>query len=261
MKTFSILHARSKCLVLISTLASAILVANASDAAVVASVDWDNADASADGVITGMLGAVSVTLTTGPTTDFSGDPDGAVNGGVFLPGGTDWSTNVGSNDVPGISDPGIFNEAAIIDMGISNSLGRTVISFSQPVTNPTILINFISNRDIGFYFDPTMPLLTLVDNVGSGTFGIPIGVNDGTLGPANSLFINSTVGNSTKDDGFAVRLTGTFSEIRFDTEEGNSAANEGTVALTVVAAIPEPSSFSLVLLSTLGLTLMRRRDR
>jgi hypothetical protein len=147
-------------------------------------------------------------------------------------------------------------------MGFDAAAGRTVISFSQPVTNPTILINFISDKAIHFDFDPTMPLLSLVDSVPpSGAFGIPAGIGDGGTFQKNRVFVNSGRGDNSKDSGFAVLLTGTFSEIAFDTVEGNSALDEGTVAITVVATIPEPSSFALFLLGTLGLTMTRRRAR
>ncbi len=244
-----------------STFACAVLFTASSDGAVVASIDWDNSDATADGVITGTLGGASVTLTTG-SANSGGTPAFPTNGGVFIGTGTDWSVNIGSNDVPGISDPGVFNEAAIIDMGFDGSEGWTVISFSQPVINPTLLINFISAEAIHFDFDPTMPLLSLVDSVPPfGAFGIPAGIGDGSFDPVNRVFVNSGVGDNSKDSGFAVRLTGTFSEIGFNTVEGNSFLDEGTVAITVVATVPEPSSFALVLLSTLGLTMVRRRSR
>ena len=261
MKTSLILQVRSARLVLFSSLASAVLVAGSSDGAVVASIDWDNSDATANGVITGTLGGALVTLTTG-SGNSGGTPAFPRNGGVFIGTGTDWSVNIGSNDVPGISDPGVFNEAAIIDMGFDGSEGWTVISFSQPVINPTLLINFISAEAIHFDFDPTMPLLSLVDSVPPfGAFGIPAGIGDGSFDPVNRVFVNSGVGDNSKDSGFAVRLTGTFSEIGFNTVEGNSFLDEGTVAITVVATVPEPSSFALVLLSTLGLTMARRRSR
>ena len=136
-----------------------IFVASNSHGAVVASVDWDNSDNNPDGVITGTLGGVGVTLTTGTSGTLFPE-----SGGVFLGTGTDWASNQGSDNVPGISDPGIFNEGVVIDMGTA-AWGRTVVSFSQPVTDPTILINFIHDNYIQFDFDQGMPTLVLVDGV------------------------------------------------------------------------------------------------
>ncbi|MDB4437990.1 PEP-CTERM sorting domain-containing protein [bacterium] len=233
----------------VSALLVIFLSAAAARGAVVASVDWDNSDGNADGVITGTLGGASVTLTTGTF-----DVDFPENGGVFLGTGTDWASNLGSDNVPGISDSGVFSEAAVIDMGTA-ARGRTVISFSEPVTNPTVLINFVHDNFVEFFFDPFMPLLVLVDGAtlpGGGV--IPSGI-----GPGNQVFTNSGEGDNSADSGFAVRLTGTFSEIGFDTSPGSNALDLQTVAMTVVATVPEPSSLALGLLGALGLTMVRRR--
>ncbi len=231
----------------VSILLMIFLTSVSSYGAVVASIDWDNSDTTADGVITGMLGGSTVTVTTG--TGKSGtSPTSPENGGVFLGTGTNWASNLGSNDAPGISDPGIFDEAAVIDMGLASE-GRTVISFSQPVTNPTVLINFVHDNFIAFYFDPFMPQLVLVDQ--------------GVVSPVflgNTVNINAAEGNNTADSGFAVRFTGTFNEIGFDTSPGVNGLDQQTVALTVVATIPEPSSTMLLLSASVALMAIRRRS-
>ena len=119
----------------------------------VASVDRGNSDS----VITVTLGGVNVTLTTGTTGVLFPE-----NGGVFLGTGTDWASNLGSENMPGISDPGAINEGAVIDMN-SDASGRTEISFSQAFTNPTVLLNFVHDGFVEFNFDPYMPALILVD--------------------------------------------------------------------------------------------------
>jgi len=238
---------------------AAVLFAGASCyGAAVASIDWDNSDTTADGVITGMLGGVGVTLTTG-TDNLGGAPLFPVNGGVFLDTGTNWASNLGSDDVPGISDPGIFNEAAVIDMGLASS-GRTIVAFSQPVTDPTILINFVHDNFVTFDFDNSMPTLILVDSAslpGGGV--IPSGIGDGNPFDNNLVFINSGEGDNSADSGFAVRLTGSYSQIPFFTSRGENASDEQTVAFTVVATIPEPSSFALISLGVVILATARLR--
>lgn len=235
--------------VFVSALPVIFLSSTHSYGAVVASVYWDNSDSTPDGVITGTLGGASVTLSTGTFgLDF------AENGGVFLGTGTDWASNLGSSNVPGISDPGVVNEAAVIDMGTA-ARGRTVISFSEPVTNPTVLINFVHDNFVEFFFDPFMPLLVLVDGAthpGGGV--IPSGI-----GPGNQVFTNSGNGDNSADSGFAVRLTGTFNEIGFDTSPGSNALDLQTVAFTVVATVPEPSSTMLLLSGGVALMTIRKR--
>ena len=233
------------------------LLATNSYGAIVASVDWDNSDNNPDGVITGTLGGVGVTLTTGTFgTDF---PE---NGGVFLGTGTNWASNLGSDEVPGISDPGILNEGAVIDMGTATS-GRTVLTFTQPVTNPTVLFNFVHDNYIQFYFDRTMPLLILVDSADlPGRGQVPTQIGDGGITNVfakNLVFVNAFVGNNTSDSGFAVRLTGTFSEIGFDTSPGVNGLDEQTVGFTVVANVPEPASSTLLVISSVAVMCVRRR--
>jgi len=215
------------------------------------SVDWDNSDNNADGLISGTLGGIGVTLTTGTSGVLFPQ-----NGGVFLSTGTNWASNLGSDNVPGISDSGIFNEGAVIDMGAASS-GRTEIAFTQPVTNPTILINFIHDGFVEFNFDPLMPPLILVDSASLPGRGIvPSGI-----GPANNVFTNASVGDNSADSGFAVQLTGTFNEIGFDTSPGVNGLDFQTVGFTVLATVPEPSS-SAALLAVVASAVMigvRRR--
>lgn len=243
----------------VSALLAIFLTSASSHGAVVASVDWDNSDNIADGVITGTLGGTIVTLTT--NIDNFGDPG---IGGVFLGTGTNWASNLGSDNVPGISDPGIINEAAVVAMG-EFSEGRTEISFSEPVTNPTVLINFVHDNFIYFQFDQNMPLLQLVDSATLPDGGIvPTAIGDGGISNLlifNRVEINNGEGNDTADSGFAVRLTGTFSEIGFDTNAAGFGITR-TVGLTVLAsttAIPEPSSAFLVATAVAMMGLRRRR--
>lgn len=224
-----------------------------SHGAVVASVDWDNSDNNPDGIITGTLGGVGVTLTTGTSGVLFPE-----NGGVFLGTGTDWASNLGSDNVPGISDPGIVNEGAVIDMGTA-AYGRTEVSFSQPVTNPTILFNFIHDNYIQFDFNQSMPTLVLVDGVSLPGGTVPSGIGDGGVFPNNQVFINAGVGDNSADSGFAVRLTGTFSEIGFDTSPGVNGLDFQTVGFTIVATVPEPASSALLVVGSVAIMGLRRR--
>ncbi len=187
-------------------------------------VNW-TVDSSADGLGTGTLGALGVTLTS---------TNGAVNGGITLPG--DWPNQAGTNDVPGIAALAGANTNAI-DWN-AGAAGFATVSFTGgTVTNPILLFDF---TDPGETFDFADGLaLTILDQSPVGSVAIAAG---------NVVTINSSPSNRS-NDGFALQLTGTFSSFTFGTNlAGLSAQSVGfSIAADFgTAAVPEPGGLALL---------------
>ncbi len=210
-----------------------------SSQAALMSVAWDSSDTSADGQISGQLGNISVSVNNQSNMD-----PAARNGGLYF--STDWSTNLGSNNVPGIDGPGITNDAASLDMG-GASYQTTTITFSEAVVNPTILINFVDDKSHQWLFDSLMPLLILHDSNQVNPL----------IQAGNQVFINASEGNNTANSGFAIQLTGSFDSISFDSSNYDYLTPH-SVGFTIVAQVPEPATISLLALSSAGLFRRRR---
>ena len=206
------------------------------------SVDWDNSDSTADGLINGNLGSVNVSVNN-QTSLLS--PTG---GQLFT---TNWATNLSSNNVPGIADPGVLSEAATIDWNLGDSVGATSVTFSEAVTDPIFLFNFPDSSAHEFiFYSNTIERLVLDWNLTNPNF--PFG--------NNTIQINASEGNNTADSGFSIKLLGNYSDVSFDILiDGGSAADASSYGFTVLTAVPEPSSLLLLAGLVCGTGFIRRR--
>lgn len=205
------------------------------------SVDWDNSDSSPDGDISGSLGGIVVNVDNGSTM-----LSVYRNGGRFF--STDWSANLGSDGVSGIGGSGVLAEGATLDMG-GAGYATTTITFSQTVSNPTLLFNFVDNVNHQWLFSSLMPLLSLTDK----------SIVNPIIGAGNQVTINSGEGNNTDDAGFSLQFTGDFDSIAFDSSPGINGATPQSVGFTVLAdVVPEPSSFTFLLFGLFTLLYRRR---
>ena len=180
------------------------------------SVDW-NADGSTDGVAAGTLGPLGVTFTS---------TNGPSNGGATF--GTNWQTNLGTNQTPGINGPNFVSEAVALDWN-GGAAGSATFTFTGgTVTDPILLFNFLDATTETFDFSDLLTLTLLDQNPGSSV----------TIAAGNVVTTNGAH-NNTANDGFALQLTGTFSSITFATNT-NSDETFNSVGITV--AVPEPSA-------------------
>jgi hypothetical protein len=150
-------------------------VAGPSEAALL-TVEW-TADSSNDGMGTGLLGATTVMYTSAPGS----------NSGTTL-FGQNWAAFAGTD---GATDGAVTSQTGGF-LGAPTGATQT-IEFSSDVTDPILLVNFLDQGDFfGFGFNS----FTVLDLNNAGTF---VGPRVGGFGATN-----------TPDDGFAVRIAGTF---------------------------------------------------
>lgn len=173
------------------------------------SIDFD-ADAVDDGVIHGTIKGYAVTVSA---------TDGPANGGILV--SEAWALADCTNDVPGIGDPGVVDEAATVDW-IPGAQGGITISFATSVTDPIVLVSYTDNVVETFNFVDGYPV-TLLDSYPPGDVNL-VGQQVSTTGAAGNTAI----------DGFAVLLTGTMSVINIQTNLNLDTSTQ-SVAISVVA--------------------------
>ena len=198
-------------------------------------VNWVN-DNNPDGLNSGTLGSLGVTLTS---------TDGSVNGGDTF--SADWPGRAGTKDVPGIAGLAGANRSAI-DWN-AGTTGFATISFTGgSVTNPILLFDFTDPNET-FGFASGVPL-SILDQSPAGSVWIASG---------NVVTLNGTPSNG-PDDSFALQLTGTYSSITFQTNLAHLSAQSVGFSIAV-SAVPEPSSVVLTSIGLLGLSKFVRRRR
>ena len=206
------------------------------------SVNWDNGDSTADGLISGTLGGISVSV----DNEAVFAPTSLRNGGLFL--STNWSTNLGSDGVPGIGSAGVLNEAATLDMG-GAGFETTTITFSQAVVDPILLFNFVDDNFHEFILEPPLPLPTVLDfNLASPNLS------------GNRLIIGANEGNNTVNSGFAIQFSGSYSQMVWEASGIDGATPQSLGFTVLTTAVPEPSS-SMILFFVSACGVMGRRSR
>ncbi len=225
-------------LILASTIGSA--------SAGLVSIDWDS-DSSADGISSGILLGHTVSLTS---------TNGSVNGGItgFA---ANWASQLGTNNVPGVGDAGVVSEGAAVDW-LSGQSGFAQFDFGTgTVTDPILMFNFLDRSVETFDFDDGLNI-TLLDQWPG---------NEVLIGAGNLI---STAGGATNssNDGFAIQIDGTFSQLGFLTNVGLGVAESVGVTFAVDdanfvpnAAVPEPSSILCFGLLGIAAAARRRRSR
>jgi hypothetical protein len=186
-------------------------------------------DSTADGLDSGTLGALGVSLVS---------TDGAVNGGDTFTAG--WPSRAGTKDVPGIAGLAEANRTAI-DWN-SGVVGFATITFTGgTVTNPILLADFTDPHET-FAFDPSISV-KILDRSPAGSV---------TLSGSNVVTLDGSPSNG-QDDSFAIQLLGTFSTFTFSTNL-NLIESE-SIGFTVAAnltPVPEPGSLALTAIGVLG---------
>lgn len=166
-----------------------VLAGNASAALI--GVDW-TVDGTADGLASGTLGSVGVTLVS---------TDGSVNGGTTFT--ADWPNRLGTNDVSGIASLAGADRNAID--WLAGTQGVATITFSGgTVTNPILLFDFTDDLETFDFADGLT--INILDQSPAGSVTVAAG-NVVTL---------TTAPNNLANDSFAIQLLGTFSEISFN---------------------------------------------
>ncbi|MDX2038133.1 MAG: PEP-CTERM sorting domain-containing protein [Isosphaeraceae bacterium] len=216
-------------------LAAGVLIGSATQAgATLVGVSWA-ADFVPDGVASGTLGGLGVSLIS---------TNGSVNGGFTFP--ANWPNQAGTNDVPGIGALAGANRNAI-DWN-AGTVGFATVAFSGgSVVNPILLFDF---TDPGETFDFADGLvLQILDQSPVGSVGIHAG---------NVVTINSSPSNGAHD-GFALQLMGSFSTFTFATNLNRlSAQSVGFSIAAELNAVPEPSSLATATLGLIGLVAFVR---
>lgn len=217
--------------------ATVLVAGSLSSQAATVAVNWDP-DTTQDGDGTGTISSgnfvSTVTLDSG---------DGALNGGITLD--VDWSTSLATDGAQTIN-----SNAMVIDTLAAGATNTGTITFSQAVTDPIFLVAYFDPNATFRILGVSQASTTLLDAnnaqydsaVTADTAIIPLGT------PVNSI-----------NDGFALRLNGTYSQI---TIQYSRSGVTDSVAFGIQAnadTVPEPVAGSLALLAALPLLVRRRR--
>jgi hypothetical protein len=135
-----------------------------------------------------------------------------------------------------------FSVNEFVGLGVGGSSNDVqTFTFSQNISNPYLIFNWI---DAGSSFDFGSNSYTLLGSANATSSGnlITAGAGAGT----------------TESDGFLIRLNGTFGPTSALTFTFRNTAGPQTIGATV-AAVPEPSSLSLLAVGLGALAMMRRR--
>lgn len=181
------------------------------------SIDWDP-DGSTDGLNSGTMTGTAAMLTVTQTS-----PDGMANGGLTL--GFDWGAAAPTDGVPGINDAEVVDEFSTID---SSTVGNTVtLDFAGGrVRNPIFLIAFTDASTVIEF--PASVGVTLLDSAG------------GAAVVAGST-VTSTGGSNSGGDGFAVQLTGVFTQLTFVYSDAVPVQSVGFSIAALDSNILEPA--------------------
>ena len=123
----------------------------------------------------------------------------------------------------------------------ANSLTAQTISFASPVSNPILLINWLS---IGDSFDFGALNITL------------LGANKASSFPNNIVSAYGASGDS-PNEGFALLFNGTFDSLAFN----YSGIGDPSVGFTVATSVPEPTTYALLCISLGVVGYARRKMR
>ncbi len=179
------------------------------------SIDFDP-DSVPDGVATGQLGSLGITLTS---------TDGTSNGGSHIPT-ANWNTQLGTNDVPGVNDPNFLYQASAIDW-LANTPGFATFTFTNgEVKDPILFFSFTDHFVEAFDFDDSITI-NVLDSWSTGSNATNVIVDPGNVVRTDGTNLN------TADDGFAIQLIGTFSVITFVTNTDSNAGD--SLAFTIGA--------------------------
>lgn len=204
-------------------------------------VDWD-ANLNADGVATGSLLGRSVNFTS---------TDGLSNGGITF--AMDWQTSFATNDVPGIADAGVINEAAAVDHNPSSAGFASLSLENLQVTDPVLMFAWTDNYVQTFDFDDSLSI-QLLDQF----FLNSVTIDSGNVVRTNGGHINSP------STGFAIQLFGTFETLEFQTNIGLGTQVD-SVGLTLgveesnvqFLSVPEPHTGLMLIIGLGALTQFR----
>jgi len=199
-------------------------------AQVLDTVNWA-ADSVPDGTGTGTLAGGSIAVTY---TSVAGG-----NSGITIPG--NWVVSPATDGVAG--GGGANKVAAGLGTTTATSPFTEIITFSQNMTNPILLVNFADQTSsMNFSAHP----ITLLDS------------NNASLSGNIITFPGAT--NST-NDGFAGRLVGVFGPANPITFTYSTVAGFDSVAFTIgLQAVPEPSVPVLAgVAGVFGILIQRRR--
>jgi len=222
-----------------------------SEAAIIASFSAINATSN---TASGTLGTVGfdISVDTLRSTTFSGS---GVRGGVV--GG---NLTYASEILVGLTDPtSVFDQSHFtpripngdrVDVAASSDYR---ITFSQQVTDVTLLLAGLDDNEFTFYADDNPIPIDLVSSDGDFTF------TSGSNSIEGFFDDNSSPSGISSANG-SLRFTGTYSSLSW-TSNASNIGDGVTIQLAQTSVVPEPHSLAIFLIGTLAMLVGIRRRR